>query len=94
MAIFEQVKLALKKTQSTIFDSEIERLIAAALEDMRTTGVKKLDETDPNIIQAAVLYAYANFGEAEHPERYQSGFEALRDRLALNAEYSEVDADD
>lgn len=86
--LFDAVKLALKKTRVTSLDGEIERLVAAAKADLATAGVCKIEDDDENIKQACVLYAKANFGETETPERYAACFEALRDRLALNSDYN------
>lgn len=86
--LFDAVKLALKKTRVTPLDGEIERLVAAAKADLAAAGVCKIEDDDENIKQACVLYAKANFGEAETPERYAACFEALRDRLALNSDYN------
>lgn len=86
--LFAAVKLALKKTRATSLDGEIERLVAAAKADLAAAGVCKIEDDDENIKQACVLYAKANFGETETPERCTACFEALRDRLALNSDYN------
>lgn len=70
MALLDDVKLALR-VSSDAFDAEIAGLVAAALTDMRRTGVREelLDPTSLSHLpkQAVTLYAKALFGY-DNPE--------------------------
>ena len=64
--MIEKVKLALR-IKTDAFDSEIQDLIDAALDDLGLAGVVSADDTDPLIIRAVITYCKANFGA---PDEY------------------------
>lgn len=61
--LLEHVKVALRITTSA-FDTEIESLIAYAIEDMVRVGVKPryIATMPPMVVQAITCYAKAQFG--------------------------------
>lgn len=69
-------------------DSEIQDLIDAAEADLRLSGVKQVNEDDPLIIRAIILYCKAHFDYDNGTERFMQAYEALKIHLALSVEYS------
>ena len=86
--LFEATRLSLKKARTSAFDKDIERLIDTAKADLAAAGVVNITDDDPLIQQACILYAHAHFGECDNPERYESLFNGLRDRLSLMPKYT------
>lgn len=76
------------------FDDELETLILAAREELRTAGLKAEkcnDEADPQIKRAVIVFVRAEFGlENADREKYLQSFESIKLRLALSAEYKEA----
>lgn len=86
--MLEAVKLALR-IASNAYDTEITDLIAAAKLDLAGAGVVNVDEADPLIKRAIVIYAKANFGLANpDAEQYQRSYDRLKTHLALSADYN------
>ena len=81
--MLEKIKLALRiKNNAT--DDDIQDTIDAALFDLRVSGVVKLDEDDPLIIQAVKLYCKANYGlDNKDYEKYQ--------KMKVGMEYNNLD---
>jgi len=88
MALLDEVKTALR-VSSTRFDTlEIEPLIEACKVDLRLSGVNVIEDDDPLIGRAVVLYCKANFGYIEDAERWGKAYEALKNSLALSSDYN------
>lgn len=91
--MIEAVKKALRLS-NTSFDDEITDLIAGCKQDLKISGVDKLEESDPLIKRAIILYCKANFGVSNpESEKFRLVYETLRDHLALSLEYREVSED-
>lgn len=82
------------RAECSDFDGEIETLILAAREELRTAGIKPEkcnDETDPLIKRAAIVFVKAEFGiENADREKYLQAFESIKLRLSLSVEYKEA----
>lgn len=77
------VKLALR-VKTTSFDSEIEGLILASLDDLKVAGVAitaGTEQTDPLIVRAVTTYAKANFGEPDEYERLKASYDEQKAQL-------------
>ncbi len=86
--MLEKVKLALR-IKSNILDSEIDDLIEACKIDLSISGVKRIEESDPIINRAIILYCKANFGlENKDSEKYQSSYDLLKQSLSLCGDYN------
>lgn len=86
--LLEKIKLALR-IRTTALDSEIDDLIEACKLDLGLAGVSKIEETDPLIQRAMILYCKANFGlENKDSEKYQKSYEMLKTSLALAGDYN------
>ncbi len=88
MSILDDVKVALR-ISNTAYDSEISDLINAAKSDLALSGVLKVDDTDPLIKRALIVYCKANFGwNNPDAERLQQSYDMLKCHLALSQEYT------
>lgn len=86
--MLEKVKLALR-IKSNILDLEIEDLIEACKIDLSISGVKKIEESDPIINRAIILYCKANFGlENKDSDNYQKSYDLLKQSLSLCGDYN------
>lgn len=87
--MLEAVKLALR-IASNVFDDELSDLIAAAIADLMLCGVQKVEETDPLIKRAVVLYCKSNFGSDPNSEKYQRSYDLLKGSLQIAGDYNGV----
>lgn len=85
--MLDKVKLALR-IKSNAFDSEIADLIASAKLDLSISGVKKINEVDPLITRAIIVYCKANFGSDENSEKYNQSYIMLKQHLSLCGDYN------
>ena len=86
--MLEKVKLALR-VSGNIFDLEIQDLIDAAKLDLKITGVVKVNDTDPLIQRAIIVYCKANFGyDNNETERFQKSYDMLKQHLSLAGDYN------
>lgn len=86
--MLEEVKVALRITNPR-FDGEIKTLIEACKIDLRIAGVTALDEEDPVIKRAIILYAKANFGyDNSDSEKFQKSYDLLKCSLSLAGDYN------
>jgi hypothetical protein len=90
MALLDDVKVALRIKSSAFDTSEICPIISACKIDLELAGVNVIEDTDPLIQRAVVLYAKANFGYSEDSEKYQKAYDALKNSLALSGDYTAV----
>lgn len=94
-----KVKLA-KRISTTVFDSELLDLIAAAIADIRHAGVEfevtevKADGTvtdysitDPLISRAVVTYCVMNFGDPENYDRLKASYDEQKGQLRESFAY-------
>lgn len=85
----ESIKLALR-IKSSAFDEEMNDLILAAKTDLKISGVNKIDEKDPIILQAIKTYCKANFGlDNKDSEKYERSYQSLKQHLSLCGDYNE-----
>ena len=88
--MLESIKTALR-ISSIDFDSEIIELIDAAKIELKISGVNKIDETDPLIMRAIIIYCKANFGyDNPDAKRFSESFDNLRQHLSSSSDYNEV----
>lgn len=88
MALIDDVRLSLRNPPIALND-EITDLISAATLDLEISGVVNVDEADPLIKRAIVLYCKANFGMSNPDmERFQSCYDMLKNHLAISLDYT------
>ena len=86
--MLEKIKSSLR-VKSNSLNSEIQDLIDSAKLDLKISGVTKIDEEDPLIIQAIKIYCKANFGlDNKYSEKYQKSYDMLKQHLSLCGEYN------
>ena len=92
MALIDDVKTYLRiSTANTAYNTEITDLIAAAIADLKLSGVtaEKAVDTDTLIKRAIVTYVKANFGwNNPDAERLQQSYDMLKQHLTLSADYA------
>lgn len=93
--LLTEVKTALRIQQSTtVFDdAEINPLINACMADLKMAGVNRIDENDPCIRRAVVLYCKGNFGYRSDMEKFAQAYEKFKQALALSGDYNEEKTD-
>lgn len=89
MALLDSAKKVLRISSGmTTFDDEIDDLIATAKLDLETSGIINIDETDPLIKRAILVYIKSEFGMGNsEADRYKVIYEKMRDKLANTSEY-------
>lgn len=90
--LLTEVKTALRLQQSTTVydDAEITPLINACKIDLKMGGVNRIDENDPCIRRAIVLYCKGNFGYRSDMEKFAQAYEKFKQALSLSGDYNEV----
>ncbi len=81
--LLNDVKLALRIT-TTAFDTEVEGLILAALDDLQVAGVAIADGTeqsDPLVVRAVTTYCKANFGQPDEYDRLKASYDEQKAQL-------------
>jgi uncharacterized phage protein (predicted DNA packaging) len=89
MALIDDVKLSLR-IKNIIFDDELTPLIEACKIDLKLAGVNVINDTDPLIKRAVILYTKANFGNNPDSEKYFLSYNMLKNSLALAGDYNTV----
>lgn len=94
-----KVKLA-KRISTTVFDSELLDLIAAAIADIKHAGVRfaadevrtdgevtDYDVTDPLVSRAIVTYCVMNFGSPDDYDRLKASYDEQKGQLRESTAY-------
>lgn len=97
--LIDDIKQALRITTYSL-NIEVQDLIDSAQADLILSGILKskteqnmdidiINEYDPLIKRAIILYAKANFGlDNTDSEKYQKAYDSLKTHLALSQEYT------
>lgn len=86
--MLEKVKLALR-IKSNKLDGEITDLIGACKIDLSIGGVININDDDPIIQRAIIVYCKANFGfDNKDSEKYQKSYDLLKQSLSLCGDYN------
>lgn len=98
MALLEEIKPILR-ISNTSMDLEVQDLIESAKMDLKISGINidktvvinEVEEIDPLIKRAIVLYCKGHFGY-DNPDagRFIESYEKLRDHLSLSTDYQVV----
>ena len=89
------VTLASVKTalgiSASVYDSELEALIASAEADLKLSGIVVYEATDPLIVTAVTAYCQANRGtDVDKRQKYTEMYKAQKRNLMLAHEYTEA----
>jgi hypothetical protein len=88
MALLDDVKKSLR-ISAAVFDGEVTDLISAAKLDLEIAGIVNLDETNPLIKRAIMLYCKTNFGLSNPDmEKYQAAYDMLKNHLAISSDFN------
>jgi len=88
MALLDGVKVALR-VKSTAFDvTEIQPIIDACKTDLKLSGLNVIEDTDPLLQRAVILYAKGMFGYDTNSERYMQAYTMLKNSMALSGDYN------
>nr|DAI19079.1 MAG TPA: head to tail adaptor [Caudoviricetes sp.] len=86
--MLEKVKLVLR-IKSNKLDGEIADLIKACKIDLSIGGVRNINDDDPIIQRAIIVYCKANFGfDNKDSEKYQKSYDLLKQSLSLCGDYN------
>ena len=80
--LIAKAKLRVRKTSNDVLDEDVGQLVAVALADLKRIGVHPdyLDPeniTDPLIIEAALIYTKANFGNPENHNELMASYDMI-----------------
>ncbi len=78
------IKLKLRITTNA-FDTEIQHLIDAALDNMHTLNINT-EKQEPIVIAAIGLFVKAHFGDNPNADRYLQEFERMITKLSIDSE--------
>lgn len=79
------VKTALRQTTTRFDELELTPLIEAAKLDLYSGGVDDINEENPLIQRAIILYCKAYFGFTEESERFERAYIALKNTLGSSS---------
>lgn len=89
--LINSAKLA-KRMMTPAFDTEVERLLDAALLDLGCAGVAVPVELDPLVSQAAITYFLMNFGDPDNYDRLKASYDEQKAQLSMRTGYTEWEA--
>lgn len=93
MNILQAAKLALRIT-TTAFDDQISDLIDAALLDLETAGVTKVDPNDALVRQAVITYVRMHFGEPDEWDRLKASYDEQKAQMSTRTGYTTWEGQD
>lgn len=83
-----KAKMALR-IKTTAFDTEIDRLIDAAFQDMNIAGVIIPDSMTAIVETAAITYVAVHFGEPDEYDRLKRSYDEQKAQLSTCSGYTE-----
>ena len=86
--LVEKTKMALR-IKTTAFDTEIDRLIDAAFQDMNIAGVIIPDSMTAIVETAAITYVAVHFGEPDEYDRLKRSYDEQKAQLSTCTGYTE-----
>lgn len=78
--LIAKAKLRVRKTSKDILDEDVGQLVEVALADLKRIGVHHsyLEELeDPLIVEAAMVYTKANFGNPENHNELMASYDMI-----------------
>lgn len=86
--LLAKVKIAVRRTDTTAFDTELSDLIDACLADLGIAGVDQTDTTDSLIVRAVCTYCKTNFGETDEYEHLKASYDEQKATLQMSSKYT------
>lgn len=87
-ALLAKVKIAVRRTATNAFDTELAGLIAACLADLGIAGVDQTDLADPLITRAVCTYCRTHFGSPANYEELKASYDEQKAQLQMSSEYT------
>lgn len=78
-----------KRITTTAYDSEVGRLLDAAMLDLGVAGVVVPDTLDALVENAAITYFLMNFGEPDNYDRLKASYDEQKAQLATCTGYTD-----
>lgn len=78
--LIAKAKLRIRKSSNDDLDEDVGQLVEVALADLKRIGVQSsyLEElTDPLVVEAALVYAKANFGNPENHNELMASYDMI-----------------
>lgn len=88
MALIDKVKKALRVTTDA-YDDEITVYMDAALADLEVAGVVTVDQSNPLIETAVIIYVKIHFGQQSGADRLKSLYDELKSQLGMATGFTE-----
>lgn len=85
--LLDKVKIAVRRTDTTAFDSELTDLIEACLVDLAIAGVT-VNIADPLIVRAICTYVKVHFGETDEYEHLKASYDEQKATLQMSSKYT------
>lgn len=85
--LINQAKTA-RRMATNVFDTEVERLLDAALLDLGCAGVEGVEE-DLLVDQARITYFLMNFGEPDQYDRLKKSYDEQKAQLSMRTGYTD-----
>lgn len=86
--LLANVKLAVRRTTTNAFDTDLTNLINACLADLGVVGVDASDQNDPLIIRAVCTYCRANFGTPPDYAALKASYDEQKAQLMMASKYT------
>ena len=86
--LISSAKLA-NRMMTNAFDTEVERLLDAALLDLGCAGVAVPAGLDPLVSQAAITYFLMNFGDPDNYDRLKASYDEQKAQLSMRTGYTD-----
>ena len=87
--LLDKIRETLRITHNQL-DSEIQDMIDACKNDMRISGIVKIDEEDPLVLQAIKTYCKREYeSDMNKRDRYDLAYNCIIKHMGLTKEYGE-----
>lgn len=93
MALLDKVKKALRITTDA-YDDEITVYMDAALADLEVAGVVTVDQTNPLIETAVIIYVKVHFGNQTGADRLKALYDEMKRQLGMATGFTEWSVND
>lgn len=86
--LLTKVKIAVRRTDTTAFDTDLADLIDACLVDLSIAGIDATNTDDPLIVRAVCTYCKVNFGETDEYEHLKESYDEQKATLQMSSRYT------
>ena len=86
--LLDKVKIAVRRTATNAFDTDLTGLIDAALADLTIAGVDATASDDPLIVRAVCTYCRANFGTPPNYAELKASYDEQKAQLRMSGSYT------